>query len=84
MRTMQIYTKEGCKFSAQLRELLEEKEIPFEETLISLDSPEHHELGERAGSMKLPQAFIGIIPLGSAQEVQAASINGMLDDLLVD
>jgi len=84
MRTMQIYTKEGCKFSAQLRELLEEKEIPYEETIVSLDSPEHHELGERAGSMKLPQAFIGVIPLGSAQEVQAASINGMLDDLLVD
>jgi len=84
MRTMQIYTKEGCKFSAQLRELLEEKEIPFEETIVSLDSSEHHALGERAGSMKLPQAFIGVIPLGSAQEVQAASINGMLDDLLVD
>jgi glutaredoxin len=84
MRTMQIYTKEGCKFSAQLRELLEEKEIPYEETIVSLDSPEHHALGERAGSMKLPQAFIGVIPLGSAQEVQAASINGMLDDLLVD
>jgi len=81
---MQIYTKEGCKFSAQLRELLEEKEIPYEETVVSLDSPEHHELGARAGSMKLPQAFIGVIPLGSAQEVQAASINGMLDDLLVD
>ena len=81
---MQIYTKEGCKFSAQLRELLEEKEIPFEETIVSLDSPEHHALGERAGSMKLPQAFIGVIPLGSAQEVQAASINGMLEDLLVD
>lgn len=84
MRTMQIYTKEGCNFSAQLRELLEEKEIPYEETLVTLDSPEHHELGARAGSMKLPQAFIGVIPLGSAQEVQAASINGMLDDLLVD
>jgi glutaredoxin len=84
MRTMQIYTKEGCKFSAQLRELLDEREIPYEETLVALDSPEHHELGERAGSMKLPQAFIGVIPLGSAQEVQAASINGMLDDLLVD
>jgi len=81
---MQIYTKEGCKFSAQLRELLDEREIPYEETLIALDSPEHHELGQKAGSMKLPQAFIGVIPLGSAQEVQAASINGMLDDLLVD
>ena len=84
MRTMQIYTKEGCKFSAQLRELLEEKEIPFEETVVNLDSPEHHELGERTGSMKLPQAFVGVIPLGSTQEVHAASVSGMLDDLLVD
>jgi glutaredoxin len=84
MRTMQIYTKEGCKFSAQLRELLEQKEIPFEETLVSLDSPEHHQLGERTGSMKLPQAFVGVIPLGSTQEVQAAAMSGMLDDLLVD
>lgn len=84
MRTMQIYTKEGCKFSAQLRELLEDKEIPYEETLVSLDSPEHHALGERTGSMKLPQAFVGVIPLGSTQEVQAAAISGMLDDLLVD
>jgi len=84
MRTMQIYTKEGCKFSASLRELLDEREIPYEETLVKLDSPEHHELGEKAGSMKLPQAFIGVIPLGSAAEVQAAAISGMLDDLLVD
>ena len=49
MRTMQIYTKEGCGFSASLRELLEERNIPYEETLITLDSPEHHALGERAG-----------------------------------
>jgi glutaredoxin len=84
MRTMQIYTKEGCKFSAQLRELLDQKEIPYEETLVKLDSPEHHELGERSGSMKLPQAFLGVIPMGSTQEVQAASINGMLDDLVAD
>ena len=81
---MQIYTKEGCGFSASLRELLEEREIPYEETLIKLDSPEHHALGERSGSMKLPQAFIGVIPMGSTQEVQAASINGMLDDLVAD
>ncbi len=81
---MQIYTKEGCGFSASLRELLEERNIPYEETRVTLDSPEHHALGERAGSMKLPQAFVGVIPLGSTQEVHAAALSGMLDDLLVD
>jgi hypothetical protein len=34
--------------------------------------------------MKLPQAFIGVIPLGSTAEVQAASLNGMLDTLVED
>jgi glutaredoxin len=84
MRTVKVYTKEGCKFSAQLIELLESKEIPYDEEVVRLDSPEHHELGEKTGSMKLPQAFIGIIPLGSTAEVQAASMNGMLDTLVED
>jgi glutaredoxin len=84
MRTVKVYTKEGCKFSAQLIELLEDKQIPYEEELVMLDSPEHHALGEKTGSMKLPQAFIGVIPLGSAAEVQAASLNGMLDTLVED
>jgi glutaredoxin len=84
MRTVKVYTKEGCQFSAQLIELLQEKEIPYEEEVVTLDSPTHHELGEKTGSMKLPQAFIGVIPLGSAAEVQAASLNGMLDTLVED
>jgi glutaredoxin len=84
MRTVKVYTKEGCKFSAQLIGLLEAKEIPYDETVVSLDSPEHHEIGEKTGSMKLPQAFIGVIPLGSTAEVQAASMNGMLDTLVED
>jgi hypothetical protein len=34
--------------------------------------------------MKLPQAFVGYIYLGSTQEVQAANANGMLMDLVAD
>ena len=49
MRTGKVYTKEGCQFSAQLKELLESKEIPYEESIVTLDSPEHHELGEKTG-----------------------------------
>ncbi len=84
MRTVQVYTKEGCQFSATLKAILESREIPYEETVISPDSPEHHEVGERAGDMKLPQAFVGYIYLGSTQAVQNASANGMLMDLVAD
>jgi glutaredoxin len=84
MRTVKVYTKEGCQFSAQLKAILESREIPYEETVLTLDSPEHHEVGEKAGSMKLPQAFVGYIYLGSTQEVQVANANGMLMDLVAD
>ena len=84
MRSVQVYTKEGCQFSATLKAILESREIPYEETVVALDSPEHHEVGEKAGSMKLPQAFVGYIYLGSTQEVQAANANGMLMDLVAD
>jgi glutaredoxin len=84
MRTVQVYTKEGCSFSAQLKATLEYREIPYEETVVTPDSPEHHAVGERAGSMKLPQAFVGYIYLGSTQEVHAANVNGMLMDLVAD
>jgi glutaredoxin len=84
MRTVQVYTKEGCQFSAGLKAILESREIPYEETVIAHDTPEHAELVERCGSNKLPQAFVGYIYLGSTQEVQAASANGMLMDLVAD
>ncbi len=84
MRSVQVYTKEGCQFSAGLKAILESRDIPYEETVVTLDSPEHHEVGEKAGSMKLPQAFVGYIYLGSTQEVQAAAANGMLMDLVAD
>lgn len=84
MRTVKVYTKEGCQFSAQLKALLEAREIPYEETVVALDSPEHKELGERTGSMRLPQAFIGAIPLGDNHQVQAADANGMLATLVED
>ena len=34
--------------------------------------------------MKLPQAFVGYVPLGSYNEVEAAAANGMLFDLVED
>ena len=84
MRTVQVYTKEGCQFSATLKAILESRDIPYEEEVLTLDSPKHHEIGEKAGSMKLPQAFVGYIYLGSTHEVQAANANGMLMDLVAD
>ncbi|MEY2517582.1 MAG: glutaredoxin 3 [bacterium] len=84
MRTVKVYTKEGCQFSQSVISLLDAREYPYEEIVVTLDSPEHHELGEKTGSMKLPQVFIGAIPMGSNQEFLAADQNGMLAELIAD
>jgi len=84
MRTVKVYTKEGCQFSAAVIQLFDAREIPYEIVVLEPDSTEHHELGERTGSMKLPQAFIGAIPLGSNQEIMVAQSTGMLAELLED
>jgi len=84
MRTVKVYTKENCDFSTAVIRLLDAREIPYEEVVLDLDSPEHRELGERTGSMKLPQAFIGATPLGSTQEIIAAEQSGMLAELVQD
>jgi glutaredoxin len=84
MKTVKVYTKEGCQFSASLKALLEAREIPYDETVLTHDSAEYEELVTRTGSKRLPQAFIGYIPLGSTQEVQAADANGMLATLVQD
>ncbi len=82
MRTVKVYTKEGCGFSAQLKSLLEANDI--EERVLTLDSAEHKKLGERTGSRRLPQAFVGAIPIGDNHQVAAAAANGMLMDLVAD
>jgi len=84
MRTVKVYTKEGCQFSGAVLQLFDARDIPYENVVLEPDSAEHHELGERTGSMKLPQAFIGAIPLGSNQEIMVADSTGMLAELLED
>ena len=100
MRTVKVYTKGGCRFSAQLEELLEEKEIPYDETVVEnlldvRDIPyekvivleeceEHQQLAERSGMRSFPQVFIGSLLVGGQQEALAADQSGMLADLLAD
>lgn len=84
MRSVTVYSTEACQTCAQVKSLLDAREIPYEEVVIARDSTQHKELGERTGLMTLPQVFIGRILLGGGRETMAAASNGLLDDMLVD
>ena len=84
MRKVTIYSMEVCTTCDRVKDLFEAREIPYEEIVMSPDSPEVDELAERSGMRTLPQVYVGAILVGGGQETMAAAGSGMLDDLLID
>lgn len=84
MRKVTIYSMEVCSSCDRVKNMLDAREIPYEEVVMAPDSPELDELSQRSGMTSLPQVYIGSILLGGGTETMAAAGSGMLDDLLVD
>ena len=84
MRKVTVYSMEVCASCDRVKNMLDAREIPYEEVVMAPDSPELDELSERSGMKSLPQVFVGSILVGGGNETLAAASNGMLDDLLVD
>jgi glutaredoxin 3 len=84
MRKVTIYSMEVCTSCDRVKNMLDAREIPYEEVVMAPDSPELDELSQRSGMTSLPQVYVGSILLGGGTETMAAAGSGMLDDLLVD
>ncbi|HEV7807127.1 MAG TPA: glutaredoxin domain-containing protein [Solirubrobacteraceae bacterium] len=84
MRKVTIYSMEVCTSCDRVKNMLDAREIPYEEVVMAPDSPALDELSQRSGMTSLPQVYVGSILLGGGTETMAAAGSGMLDDLLVD
>lgn len=84
MRKVTVYSTEVCTSCEQVKNMLEAREIDYEEVVLSPDSPQLEELAQRSGMTSLPQVYVGSILIGGGSETIAAASSGMLDDLLVD
>ena len=84
MRSVTVYSMEVCASCDQVKNMLEAREIPYEEVVMNPDSPELEELAQRSGMRTLPQVFVGSILIGGGIETITAASTGMLADLLVD
>ena len=84
MRKVTIYSQEVCTSCERVKNMLDAREIPYEEVVINPGSPELDELAQRSGMTSLPQVYVGSILLGGGMDTMAAAGSGMLDDLLVD
>jgi glutaredoxin 3 len=82
MPSVIIYSTEPCSFCRRVKGLLEARGIEFSEVNLAKDAAGRVELAQRTGMMSFPQVLVGDRLVGGYAELQAASDDGRLDELL--
>lgn len=83
MSKVEIYTKFTCGFCYRAKALLENKNVSFEETDITMGGKKREEMIQRSGGrMTVPQIFIDDRHIGGSDDLTALDQSGELDALL--
>ena len=82
MANVTVYTTDPCSFCARVKQLLNARQIPFEEINLARDPDGRAELLARTGMMSFPQVLIGEELIGGFQETLAADQDGRLRELI--
>ncbi|MFT5330320.1 MAG: glutaredoxin 3 [Parasphingorhabdus sp.] len=83
MSKVEIYTKFTCGYCFRAKALLENKNVSFEETDISMGGKDREEMIQRSGGrMTVPQIFIDDRHIGGSDDLAALDQSGELDALL--
>jgi len=77
-----IYTKDNCGYCVRAKELLDAKNIAYEEIRVDLDSDLREEMEKRSGLRTVPQIFINEKHVGGFDDLYDLDVNGKLDPLL--
>lgn len=77
-----LYTTRFCPFCIRARQLLEHKNVTFEERPVDGDPQARQEMTRRAGSRTVPQIWIGDTHVGGCDELFQLETQQRLDDLL--
>ena len=82
MKPVEIFVKEGCKFSARARQLLMSKGVLFTERDITFADDLRRDMVTRSGRETTPQIFIGGEHIGGFEELQKLEDSKQLDSRL--
>lgn len=77
-----MYKKSYCPYCTWARNLLNKKNVPFEEIDITHDYDLQDYVREKSGRMTVPQIFIDDIPYGGYDDISHLDKMGELDKLL--
>jgi glutaredoxin 3 len=76
-----VYSTDPCSFCVRAKELLELRQIAFEEINLAKDPAGRLELVEKTGMLSFPQIVVGEEVIGGFQELVQADRSGRLAEL---
>lgn len=83
MANIEIYTQPGCPYCVRAVQLLQSKDVPFQEINAPRGTPEREQAYERSGGRTtVPQIFVGEKALGGCDDLMALERQGKLDAAL--
>ena len=81
MAKITVYSTDPCSFCVRAKELLQRRELSFEEINLAKDPAGRLELVEKTGMISFPQIVIDDEVLGGFQELVHADRSGRLAEL---
>ena len=81
MAKITVYSTDPCSFCVRAKELLQRRELSFEEINLAKDPAGRLELVEKTGMISFPQIVIDDEVLGGFQELVHADSSGRLAEL---
>jgi glutaredoxin 3 len=82
MANVIVYTTDPCSFCGRVKQLLNARQIAFDEINLARDPDGRAELLALTGMMSFPQVIVGDELVGGFQETLAADRSGRLAELL--
>lgn len=82
MTKVVMYTKEGCPYCLQAKQLFSARKILFEEIRVDLDHAKLEEMIRLSNRRTVPQIFINEKSIGGFDDLATLAKSGKLDTLL--
>ncbi len=77
-----IYSKANCSYCTWAKQLLDKKQVSYQEIRIDLDDLQRAEMERLSGRRTVPQIFINDQLIGGFDDLSQAEKTGKLDVLL--
>ncbi|MCG8393003.1 MAG: glutaredoxin 3 [Pseudomonadales bacterium] len=82
MAKVELYTTVWCPFCVRAKQLLNSKQVAYEDTDVDREPQQRAVMMQRGGGRTVPQIFINDRPVGGCSELYALERAGELDKLL--